>query len=432
MDDNEKLYTGEGIIDNDEVTIIHPSQVIKNPEPTPPPGDSDSEIGFDDWKFGNPDDFLEKKEKKPKDSTPYVTKRFFAIAIIVVMIFSSAISSFVAVKMVGAARSYNNLSTNSLEKATGSKLTIAEIIALNQDSVVEITTSGVEANMFGQTQVVEGAGSGVIVNEKGYIVTNYHVVEGSTSVKVTLRNGKNHTASIVGSDPDNDIAVIKINATGLKAVTLGDSSKLAVGDMTVAIGNPLGQLGGTATQGIVSALQRRLTINNKTLTLLQTDAAINPGNSGGGLFNGAGELIGIVVAKSSGTGIEGLGFAIPINSVAGTIDSLISTGKIEDKPSIGITIYDVGEDETSYYKVDKAGVYVKDVTSDEAKSAGFKANDRLISINGNEAISSSDFIARVRENKIGDTITVVVERDGKELTLKAKLIPLTTTDDAQK
>ncbi|MCF0141059.1 MAG: trypsin-like peptidase domain-containing protein, partial [Mogibacterium sp.] len=252
MDDNEKLYTGEGIIDNDEVTIIHPSQVIKNPEPTPPPGDSDSEIGFDDWKFGNPDDFLEKKEKKPKDSTPYVTKRFFAIAIIVVMIFSSAISSFVAVKMVGAARSYNNLSTNSLEKATGSKLTIAEIIALNQDSVVEITTSGVEANMFGQTQVVEGAGSGVIVNEKGYIVTNYHVVEGSTSVKVTLRNGKNHTASIVGSDPDNDIAVIKINATGLKAVTLGDSSKLAVGDMTVAIGNPLGQLGGTATQGIVS------------------------------------------------------------------------------------------------------------------------------------------------------------------------------------
>ncbi len=404
------------IFENDEMRIIHPDDAPKpsvQPAPEPQP---------------EPEHVFSAAAPSKEASTNYVTKKFFVMALVIAMLVTSVLSSVIAVHFSQQSGSFRNLSSSSLDKATGSKLTLSEIIAKNEDSVVEITTSIKGTDFFGQTTVQQGAGSGVIVNEKGYIVTNYHVVKGASDVKVRLHNGDNHSASIIGSDPDNDIAVIKISASDLKAVTIGDSSTMNVGDMTVAIGNPLGQLGGTATQGIVSALERRLTIDNTTLTLLQTDAAINPGNSGGGLFNGAGELIGIVVAKSSGTGVEGLGFAIPINSVANLIDDLIADGKVSDKPSIGITIIDVTEENKNHFGVDTAGIYISQVTSEEARSAGIKEGDRLISLNGKKFESSKEFISLVRKSKVGDTVTVVVERGGKEYTIKTVLVESTVTN----
>ena len=361
------------------------------------------------------------KEKKAKEKTPYVTKSFMVVCLIIAVIVSTLMGAGLAMQFGGTAKKYSNLSDSSLSNATGSKLTVSQIVAKNADAVVEIVVEATTMGMFGEQQISEGAGSGVIVNEKGFIVTNYHVVEGANSVQVTLHNGESYKASIVGGDNANDIAVLKINAEKLNVATVGDSSTLAVGDLAVAIGNPLGQLGGTATTGIVSALDRRLTIENRTLTLIQTDAAINPGNSGGGLFNGAGELIGIVDAKSSGTDVEGLAFAIPINTVKDEIDSLIKDGKVKGKPSIGISIYDVSEDNAQYYNLDGEGVYVAEVTGDNATKAGLKEGDKILKFNNSEIDNSSDLISKVRECKVGDTVTLQISRNGQKMTIKTKL-----------
>lgn len=373
----------------------------------------------------------EKPESENDQSAQYVTKKFLIICLAIAVVVSTILGASIAMMLGGGSSSkkHSNLSESSLDKATGSKLTIAQIVEKNADSVVEIVVSQTTMNFFGQQELSEGAGSGVIVNGDGYIVTNYHVIEGADSVKVTLHNGDSYSATVVGGDDDNDLAVVKINAKNLTVATIGDSSQVDVGDLAVAIGNPLGQLGGTATSGIISALDRRLTIDGRTLTLMQTDAAINPGNSGGGLFNGAGELIGIVDAKTAATGVEGLAFAIPINTVKDEIDSLITDGKVSGKPAIGVTIYEVSEDNAIFYNLDGAGVYISEVTGDNAKKAGFKSGDKVLAINGKDIESSSDFISRVRENKVGDTVTVDIIRDGQTIAIKTVLEELIITDN---
>lgn len=373
-----------------------------------------------------------KREKKEEKEPSYVTKKFMIICLVIAIVVSTILGAGIAMMTDGtsitSSSSHSNLSESSLEKATGSKLTVAQIVDKNADAVVEIVVSATTIGMWGQQELTEGAGSGVIVNEAGYIVTNYHVIEGAKKVTVTLHNGDSYNASIVGGDDDNDLAVLKINAKNLTVATLGDSSKVAVGDLAVAIGNPLGQLGGTATTGIISALDRTLTIENRTLTLMQTDAAINPGNSGGGLFNGAGELIGIVDAKTSATGVEGLAFALPINTLKDEVNDLIEDGKVSGKPSIGISIYDISDENAQYYNLDGAGVYIAEVTGDNAKKAGFKKMDRVISIDGEEINQSSDLIARVRKHKIGDTVEVTVEREGQKISIKTVLEESITTN----
>lgn len=361
--------------------------------------------------------------RTPKEKTPYVTKKLFVICLVLAIIISATLGAGIASLMgsTTSTKKHSNLSESSLETATGSKLTIAQIVAKNENAVVEIVVSSTTMNFFGQQELSEGAGSGVIVNENGYIVTNYHVIDGASGVKVTLHNGESYTARIVGGDDANDLAVLKIDATDLSVATLGDSSAVDVGDLAVAIGNPLGQLGGTATSGVISALDRRLTIDGRTLTLMQTDAAINPGNSGGGLFNGAGELIGIVDAKTSATGVEGLAFAIPINALKDEIDSLINDGRVNGRPAIGITIYDVSEDNAQYYSLDGEGVYVSEVTGLNAQKAGLKSGDKILTIEGKKIESSSDLVARVREHKVGETITIEVLRDGQEISIKTVL-----------
>lgn len=366
----------------------------------------------------------EHEMNKPKrESSPYVTKKLFIICLALAVIISATLGAGIA-SLLGtntSTKKHSNLSESTLDQATGSKLTIAQIVAKNENAVVEIIVSSTTMNFFGQQELSEGAGSGVIVNKNGYIVTNYHVIEGANNVKVTLHNGDSYTARVVGGDDANDLAVLKINATDLSVATLGDSSAVDVGDLAVAIGNPLGQLGGTATSGVISALDRRLTIDGRTLTLMQTDAAINPGNSGGGLFNGAGELIGIVDAKTSATGVEGLAFAIPINALKDDIDSLINEGKVNGRPVIGVTIYDVSEDNAQYYNLDGEGVYVSEVTGLNAQKAGLKSGDKILSIEGKKIKDSSDLVSRVREHKVGEPITVDIMRDGQEISIKTVL-----------
>ena len=203
-------------------------------------------------------------------------------------------------------------------------LSISEVVELVADTVVEITTTNLVTDRFYGQYVTSGAGSGVIISENGYIITNHHVIDGARSITVRLTDGSEFSAALVGSDADKDVAVIKISANGLNAAVLGSSASLVVGQEVVAIGNPLGSLGGTVTDGIISALDRTVVVDGHQMTLMQTNAAINPGNSGGGLFNRAGELIGIVNAKQSDTGIEGLGFAIPIDIAWETAEAIVS------------------------------------------------------------------------------------------------------------
>lgn len=210
-----------------------------------------------------------------------------------------------------------NVSSENFSQSAYGGYTTEQVVDLVADSVVEVMT---ETNYM--DYISEGAGSGVIISEDGYIVTNQHVIEGSDKIIITLTNDKEYEAKIIGEDKKEDIALLKIDAEGLKPIEFGDSSNLKVGEKSIVIGNPLGQLGGSVTDGIISAVDRTLNIDGVDMTLLQTNAEINPGNSGGGIFNSKGQLIAIVVAKSTGEGREGLGFGIPSNKVLTVISSL--------------------------------------------------------------------------------------------------------------
>ena len=384
---------------------------------------------------GVPQHAAPQKPRRKKKEKKYVTRGAFIICMIITMLVSTVLGGLIGgiigiiaaddVAEGNAPLQDPNLSHLNLGDATGSELTIAEIIDKNENAVVEIVVSGTTRNMWGQMQLVQGAGSGVIVKEDGYIATNHHVIDGATKVEVTLHNGETYSARIVGSDAMNDIAVIKIEANGLSTVTIGDSSKVDVGDLAVAIGNPLGQLGGTATSGIISALDRTLEVEGITLTLIQTDAAINGGNSGGGLFNSRGELIGIVESKAEAVGVEGLAFALPINNVAQIINDFIendgNNAPAEPTPAVGIVISDVSEENAEYYGLESAGVYIAQVTGRNAREAGFQEEDRIVSFNGKEITSSSEFITLVRKCRVGDTVTIVVSRGGQLIEIKTVL-----------
>ena len=415
IDMNEK-NPFDSIPEDPNFVLVNPDEPDVNPQVW-----SETKGGTEGVFTGEKKAPRKKPSPRPKASdSPYVTKRFLAVALVLAVIFSSALGALLGSRMSGGG-SYSNLdSNNSLESATGSKLTIQQIYKKNADAVVEISTEVPTKSVLGNS-VSQGAGSGVIVNKKGYIATNYHVIEGAKKITVRLRNGRSRSASVVGYDEGNDIAVLKIGGSGYTSVTIGKSKKVQVGDLAVAIGNPLGQLGGTTTSGIISALDRQLSINGKKLTLLQTDTAINPGNSGGGLFNGKGELIGLVVAKGSGTGIEGLGFAIPVDTAAPIIDDIIKNGTIVEKPAAGISIFDVTEDRKAEYNVDKAGVYIHKVYGSHAKKAGLKSGDRITKLDGKKVTSSNGLIQAIQKKKVGDTVTFTVERNGKEVTAKVKL-----------
>ena len=298
--------------------------------------------------------------------------------------------------------------TDSLGEVVTS-MSLPEIAETARDSVVEITTETVSGSSRMRQFVVEGAGSGVVITSDGYIVTNNHVIEDATSIKVRLTSGESYDAALIGKDSQTDLAVIKITASDLTPAVLGNSGDLKVGDLAVVIGNPLGELGGTVTDGIVSALDREITIDGETMTLLQTNAAINPGNSGGGMFNAEAELVGIVNAKSSGSDVEGLGFVIPIDTAKPIITNLIENGYVSGRPWLGVELLDITDVATAmYYRVSQLGVYV----AKSGNNSELKAGDLILKLN-EEAVSSYADIKSILSNyAIGDQITVQVYRDG--------------------
>ncbi len=368
------------------------------------------------------------KEKKPKKPA----SRGFIAATLAVTILASGVLGFAGGYFANNIGKTSNGSINinkvtsssSSGKNTSSAVSTSEIVKKTADSVVEIATESVVSGMFAQQYVQQGAGSGVIISEDGYIITNHHVIDGSNNVTVTLRDGqKSYTAAVIGSDEENDIALLKVDAKDLKPATFGDSSNLAVGDYVIAIGNPLGELGGTVTDGIISALAREVTIEDNNMTLLQTNAQISPGNSGGGLFNANGELVGIMNAKDSATEVEGIAFAIPINNVLDIIEDLKSYGYVTGKVDLGMQFTDITSNESAfYYGVNKTGCYVISVTrGSNAEAAGFRTGDLITKVNGKEVSSSAEVDKALEECKVGDKVKFSIYRSGKTLDLTLTL-----------
>jgi len=359
-------------------------------------------------------------------------KRQFAALLLVITVLLSGVAGFGGVYLANNFASspvntyeYSSVSevetllTSTVGSASESmELTIPEIAALAANSIVEIYTEAVvNSGRMGQF-VTEGAGSGVIISADGYIVTNNHVIEGSRKITVRLSSGQDYEAALIGRDSKTDIAVLKINATQLQPAVYGDSDKLVVGELAVAIGNPLGELGGTVTEGIISALSRNIDIDNHMMNLLQTSAAVNPGNSGGGLFNGRGELIGVVNAKSSGSDIEGIGFAIPANLVKSIAGSLVQYGYVPGRIDFGATLVDILDARTAMmYRVQTAGVYVSQADSDSPLISG----DRIISIDGKTIQSTADVNELLDAHKVGDVLSISVGRNGSATTVKLTL-----------
>ena len=325
---------------------------------------------------------------------------------------------------------------------TSKEMTPAEVYAQNVNSTVGIRTS-ITTNYWGYQTQAAAAGSGFILSADGYILTNYHVVEDSNSITVSLYDGTEYDATLVGCDESNDIAVLKIDAEGLTPVVLGDSDNLNVGDQVVAIGNPLGELTFSLTTGVVSALNREVTLSsNVTMNLIQTDCAINSGNSGGALFNLYGEVIGITNAKysssssSSEASIDNIGFAIPLNHVKNIVKSIIETGSIT-KPYIGVTVCSVSSEAQGYGL--PTGAAVRSVEADSpAAKAGLEENDIITEVDGTAINSSTELVNYVGEKTPGDELTFKVYRQGEELELTVTIgektqsaMPTTTTDDAQ-
>ncbi len=305
-------------------------------------------------------------------------------------------------------------------------LSTVDVVKKAAGSVVEIVTETVSRDsMFGQ-YVTSGAGSGVIISEDGYIVTNHHVIDGATSLTVTLRNGTQYEAQLIASDASTDLAVLKVEATGLTVAVFADSDELQVGQTAIAIGNPLGSLGGSVTQGILSALDREITVDDNVMTLLQTDAAINPGNSGGGLFNDKGELIGVVNAKQTGEAIDGLGFAIPANLVHSVAEQLIAQGYVSGRISIGMNLIDIDDLYTAYYYgVSRTGVYVQSITGENAKASGLQTGDCIVSVADTAVSSVSEFNTAIKQYSVGDTVTLTVIRGNRQGTLELTLVEYT-------
>lgn len=319
----------------------------------------------------------------------------------------------------------------------------AQIIELTAPSVVGIDTyytgsgnglsfgngnneNGADGN---SQQIPVGSGSGIILTSDGYIVTCKHVIENAETIKVILNDDSEHDATLVGSDSRTDLAVLKIDMSGLTSATLGDSDMLTVGEDVIAIGNPLGELRGTATAGIVSALSREVTVGSVSMSLIQTDAAISPGNSGGGLFNASGSLIGIVNAKASSTNSEGLGFAIPVSSVKTIISNLIDHGYVLGRAYLGVYTQDVtlssGTNDWgnsifgNFFGGGASSVQIAQIVSGSAaEKAGLKVGDLILKVDDTEISSNSMLASVISGYNAGDSATLTIQRDGAEQTIQ--------------
>ena len=329
-------------------------------------------------------------------------------------------------QQLGALRNSGSVSATNVTYAVSPEGTqTPRMVYENNAKSVVAVSSTIRSTVYGQTREGTSSGSGFIISDDGYVVTNRHVVEGATDVTVTLSTGDEYTAKVIGSDSLNDVALLKVEATGLPAVKLGSSDKLAIGDMVCAIGNPLGSLTATLTVGYVSGKDRQVTTDNSTINMIQTDAAINSGNSGGPLFNMYGEVVGITSAKysgttSSGASIEGISFAIPIDDVMSIIDDLQEYGYVTGA-YLGVTVTDTDAAAAKLYGM-PTGAYVNSVEDGGAADrAGVQPKDIIIGLGDTDISNRTELTRVLRRFKAGDTTTITVIRSGERMTMDITL-----------
>ena len=304
----------------------------------------------------------------------------------------------------------------------GSAMTPAQLYAACVNSVVSISSTVQSNSYYGSAA---SSGSGFILTEDGYVVTNYHVVEGANAISVILHDDTEYKAELIGQDATNDIAVLKVNATGLPAATLGSSAALNIGDMVAAIGNPLGELASTQTIGYVSGINREVATDSTIISMIQTDAVINPGNSGGPLFNMYGQVIGITTAKYSGTtgsgaSIEGIGFAIPMDDVVPIINDLMEHGYVTGA-YMGVTVMNTDEESAAMYGLPTGARIEEVVKGGAADRAGLQPKDIVIALGEYEVRNITDLTRALRHFKAGDVTTVKFLRSGVEMSLDITL-----------
>lgn len=428
MEENNNIFDQQEYLTNDTTDTVE-STVEEVPY------DSDNSESSNEIQFSLDED---KKTKHRKMSSLIAIVLILSVALSALFGVGGGIAGYYFMKK-GGLTPHNSDSNNSGININSAPIELSEesynratVVQNVYSSVVEITTSSVSTSIFMPQQVLSGAGSGVIITKDGYIATNHHVVSGASKIKVTLANGENYDAKLIASDAETDLAVIKIEENDLNAATIGDSSRLVVGQTVLAIGNPLGSLGGTVTEGIISALDRKIEIEKESMTLLQISAAVNPGNSGGGLFDEEGNLIGIVNAKVStnysGDPIEGLGFAIPSNIVQKITSELINHGYVTGRVTLGVTFINIADERTAMmYRVSKTGIYILRVENgSNASNAGLRSGDYIASINGTEIRSSSDMDEILENISPGDTLSITVERGGQEKTVEVFMAESTT------
>ena len=303
------------------------------------------------------------------------------------------------------------------------QLTMPEVYASNVNSVVSINVSSTSTNVFGQTTQSAASGSGFFITKDGYIITNYHVIKGANTVKVTTYDGTTYDAAIVGGDEEYDIAVIKVEGTDFQPVVLGDSGSVQIGETVAAVGNPLGELTFSMSQGIVSCVNRAINVDGTPFNMIQVDCSINPGNSGGPLFNSYGEVIGIVSAKYSSysnTSVEGIGFAIPINDVISMVKDIMTNGYVTNKPYLGISAGTLTATMAQQYRysIDE-GVFVYSVDEGGAAAkAGLKMGDVITKIGDKTITSYEDLVAAKKSYSAGDTATFTIYREGSTMTVE--------------
>ncbi|MFZ7102876.1 MAG: S1C family serine protease [Peptococcaceae bacterium] len=353
---------------------------------------------------------------------------YFLVALIAAVI-GGVLSLYLAPAILGPDYfNYNPQGLNQPQQPNipqGNTFDDSPVVAISEQvgpTVVGVSNRGRVQDFFGRTSIEErGSGSGVIIDSRGYIVTNYHVIEGASEVIVSLADGRKVEAEIIGSDSRTDLAVLKITANDLPVAVLGDSNKIKTGELVVAIGNPLGiEFARSVTVGVVSATERTLTIGDRQFSLIQTDAAINPGNSGGALVNGEGRIIGINSAKLVIEGVEGMGFAIPISDAKPIIDELIDKGYVS-RPYLGIGGSVIDEITARRVNVPQ-GILVRQlVAGGPAHKAGIQEMDIITAVDGTEVKDFDDLNTILEKHKPGDQVTVTVDRDGEKLELPLAL-----------
>lgn len=382
--------------------------------------------------------------QRHKDSGKHPRTGVILIAAALIALVCGYMGAWAANQNVGKVVIQKVSGTSGGESSEGEALAATDVAAVISPTVVSIATEQIQYNQFWYgAQVSSGAGSGVIISEDGYILTCAHVVSGADSILVTDYEGNEYQAQLVGSYEAGDIAVIKIEADGLHAATLGDSDQVVLAETVYAVGNPGGTLGGTITDGIISATERTITValdsssqsygfaslrNTISLDVLQTSTAVSPGNSGGGLFNSRGELIGIINAKSSGDSQEGIGFAIPINTAQEIAESLINNGyyteetrtESENDAVMNITVSEISSEQAQRVGIE-AGLYVQEVQAGGASDGLLEVNDRIISVKDTVIKTTKQLSNVLAKCRPGDTVSVSAERSGRMITVDITL-----------